>query len=371
MAGLIKAQAGSLATALGLATLPVHDRQTRRIPVLGAVRLAADGDGLSVTATSFDGTVTIEAEAEAEGEVAVPLERLAALVRLFPADADLAITADDRAATVTSGKARFRLPVFPIADLLERHVLGDETGCVELDAKIARDLFARPAFAASTENSRLYLNGIFLHNVGDDLAAVATDGHRLCRITTPATTTLSTDRSLIIPSEMARIVTRLIGSASGNVTLRRSERLFAFEGAGFTLTTKRIDAIYPTYERLTSFKTPNVVTVSRARLGESLARCAAVADPQVRVHDVSLCWNADGLHLSTPDDGSEDCLAADVEGEAETVVQIRYLAELIGALRGDSVRLSEDGFGSPILITDPEDENFTAVQMPMLRPRPS
>jgi DNA polymerase III sliding clamp (beta) subunit (PCNA family) len=113
---------------------------------------------------------------------------------------------------------------------------------------------------------------------------------------------------------------------------------------------------------------PNVVTVSRAGR-QSLARFAAVAT-RASAH-VSLCWNADGLHLSTPDDGSEDCLAADVEGEAETVVQIRYLAELIGALRGDSVRLSEDGFGSPILVTDPEDENFTAVQMPMLRPRRS
>ena len=104
---------------------------------------------------AFDGTITTWLEAEAEGEVAVPLERLAALVRHFPADAEIAITADDRAATVTSGKSRFKLPVFPIADLLERHVLGEETGRVELDAKIARDLFARPAFAASTEESRL------------------------------------------------------------------------------------------------------------------------------------------------------------------------------------------------------------------------
>ena len=198
--------------------------------------------------------------------MAVPVDRLAALARHFPADAELAITADDRAATVTSGKARFKLPVFPIADLPERHVLGEETGCVELDAKIARDLFARPAFAAATEESRLYLNGIFLHNAGDNLAAVATDGFRLCRVTTPATTTLSTDRSLIIPSEMVKTINRLLGSASGNVTLRRSERLFSVEGAGFALVTKRIDATYPDYERLISLEAPNVVTVSRARL---------------------------------------------------------------------------------------------------------
>ena len=184
---------------------------------------------------AFDGTITTWLEAEAEGEVAVPLERLAALVRHFPADAEIAIAADDRAATVTSGRSRFKLPVFPIADLPERHILGEETGRVELDAKIARDLFARPAFAAADEASRPYLRGIFLHNTGDNLVAVAADGFRFCRVTTPATTTLSTDRSLIIPNEMVKTINRLLGNASGNVTLRRSERLFSVEGAGFAV----------------------------------------------------------------------------------------------------------------------------------------
>ena len=121
MAGLIKAQAGSLVRSLGLATLPVRERQTQRIPALGAVRLAADGDGLRVSATSFDGTITTWlVEAVAEGEVAVPAERLADLARHFPADAEIAILADDRAATVTSGRSRFKLPLFPTPDLPER-----------------------------------------------------------------------------------------------------------------------------------------------------------------------------------------------------------------------------------------------------------
>jgi DNA polymerase-3 subunit beta len=369
MAGVIKAQAGSLVRALGLAALPVRERETQRMPALGAVHLAADGDGLSVITTNFDGTIATRLEAACEGEMAVPLERVADLARHFPADAELAIVTDDSAATVTSGKSRFRLPVFPIADLPERHVLGEESGSVELDAKIARDLFARPAFAISTEETRYYLNGIFLHNTGGNLAAVATDGFRLCRVTTPVTTTLSTDPALIIPNEMVKTITRLIGSASGIVTLRRSERLFAVEGAGFTIVSKRIDATYPDYERLISFDAPNVVTTSRARLRESVARFAAVADPAIRTHVVSLCWNAGGLHLSTPD-GSADCLAADVEGEAETAVQVRHLAELIGALRGDRIRLDAGGPGSLILVTDPEDENFFAGQMP-IRPRSS
>jgi DNA polymerase III subunit beta len=369
MVGLIKTQASSLAASLALCALPLGGRQTQRIPALGAVRLAGGGDGLSVTATSFDGTITTWlVEAEADGEVAVRLEGLADLARHFPADAEIAIAADDRAATVTSGRSRFKLPVFPIADLLEPRLLGEETGRVELDAKIARDLFARPAFAAADEASRPYLRGIFLHNAGDNLVAVAADGFRFCSITTPATTTLSKDHTLIIPSEMVKTINRLLGSASGNVTLRRSERLFSVAGSGFVVVSTKVDATYPDFERWIPSDGPNVVTTGRARLGEALARFVAVADPQTRTHVVSLRWDAGGLHLGA--DGSEDCLAADVEGDGETAVQIHYLAELIGALRGDSVRISMAEPGSMILVTDPEDKNFFAGQMP-IRPRSS
>jgi DNA polymerase III beta subunit len=365
MAALIKTQAGSLVAALVMCALPLGGRQSQRIPALGAVCLAGGSEGLSVTATSFDGTIaTGLVDAEAEGEMALPLERLADLARHFPADAELAITADESVATVSSGRARFKLPVFPIAGLLERHPLGEETGRAELDAKAARNLFSRPAFAASIEKSRLYLNGIFLHNVGDNLAAVATDGVRLCRIMAPTTTTLSTDRALIISNELARTIDRLIASVSGNVTLRRSERLFSVEGSGFALVARMIDATYPSYERLIPSEARNAVTASCARLRESLARFAAVADPPEGTHIVKLRWTADGLHLSTPD-GSADCLAADVEGETGTAVQIRHLTELIGALRGDSIRISLDAPGGMILVTDPDDENFTALQMPV------
>ena len=234
MACLVKVRAGSLVAALAMCALPLRERQTQRIPALGAVRLAGSSDGLSIAATSFDATITTWlAKAEADGEVAVGLERLAALARHFPAGAEIAIGADDGAAIVTSGRSRFKLPVFPIADLPEARILGQETGRVELDARLARDLFTRPAFAAADEVSRPYLRGIFLHNIGDNLAAVAADGFRLCRITTPATTTLSQDHTLIIPSEMVKTINRLLGNSSGNVTLRRSERLFSVAGSGF------------------------------------------------------------------------------------------------------------------------------------------
>jgi DNA polymerase-3 subunit beta len=363
MAGLIKTQAGSLVAALALCALPGRGRQT----VLGAV-LTADSGGLSLTTTDYAATSSIRFAGEGEGALALPAEPLAALAAHFPGDNVLTIAADDGAATITRGGSRFKLPVISITDLPERHILGEETGRVEFDSKTACDLFLRPLFAVSDGKDRPYLAGVFLHNAGDKVVAVATDAYRLCRVTAPATAALSLDRKLIVPREMAKIIARLLGAAPGNVTLRRSERLFSVEGAGFTLVSTRVDSTYPNYERWIPSEGPNVVTTNRVRLGEALARFAAVADPQTGTHVVSLRWDAGGLRLRA--DGSEDCLAAGVEGEGETAVQIRYLAELIGALRGDSVRISVAEPGSMILVTDPEDETFFAGQMP-IRPRSS
>ena len=151
----IKILSGALSEALGRAELPLSEKWAKRVPILTAVKLAAGGDGLSVTRSSFDGTIVTTIEATGEGEVAVPFERLAALAGHFPADAELTIGCDGNVATVASGRSRFKLPVFPLPDIPERHILGEETGRVEIEAKAARDLFARPAFAASSEANSL------------------------------------------------------------------------------------------------------------------------------------------------------------------------------------------------------------------------
>ena len=374
MTGRIKARAGALAAALGLATLPTTEKQAKRTPALAAVRLAGNGDGACiVTITGPVGTISTSIEAEAEGEMALPCERLADLADAFSADAELAITADDNTAAVSSGKSHFKIPTFPIGDLPARHVLGKETGRVVLDTRIARDIFSRVAFAASTEATRFNLNGVFLHSAEGELAAVATDGYRLAcatAATSSALSTLSTDRGLIVPREMLKPIKNLLGKASGNVVLRRSDRLFAIEGARFAIVTRLIDSTYPHFERVIPPENPNTATTSRARLTESLARFAAVADPQNTAHAVSLRWNADGLTLAAAD-GSTDGLAADVEGEAETTIQTRYIAELIEAMRGDGITIATGKPGGPVIFTDPDDANFLALQMPLTQPRPS
>ncbi|MCP3464478.1 DNA polymerase III subunit beta [Bradyrhizobium sp. CCGUVB23] len=363
MAGLIKTLSGSLVAALDRAALPVRERESQRIPALGAVRLAANGDCLSVTATSIDGTIRTRLETTAEGDMALPLERLTSLVRHLPADAEITIAADDKGATITSGRSIFRLPVIPLEDLPQMFGLGEITGAIEVEAKIARDLFARPAFAITQEETLYFLRGICLYNTEKNLVGAASDGVRACFITTPAATSLSVDRSLIVHRDLAKVIVRLLANATGKVVLRRTDRLFGLDGASFALTAKLIDATFPDCERVTAGERPNAVLVDRIKLAESLARFKAAADPLVKTQRVTLRWDADGLHLNSHDNVED--LAAETEGEAVTAIQLPHLLDLVGSVRGDCMRLATKNSGSLIAITDPDDASFAAFQSPL------
>jgi DNA polymerase-3 subunit beta len=360
---IVKGEAGPIAAALMLAML-ASGREIKRLSQLGAVRLTGDGNVLRVAGTTFDATLTTTMEiTEAEGNAALPASRLADLVGRFPADDEVTITADEKGATISSGKSKFRLPVIPLEDLPQTLELGEVTGSVEIEAKAVRDLFARPAFAVSTEETRYYLNGIFLHHAGNDLVAVGCDAQRICSITAPAATALSTDRSLIVPRELAKVIVRLLANAAGNVTLRRTDGVFGVDGANFSLITRLIDATFPSYERAISGEKPNVATINRTKLGESLARFKAAADPLVRTQCVTLRWGADGLHLNSHDNVEE--LVAETEGEAVTAIQLPHLLDLVGAVRGDMITFATKDSGNVVAVSDPDDPSFAAHQMPL------
>jgi DNA polymerase-3 subunit beta len=213
--------------------------------------------------------------------------------------------------------------------------------------------------------SRNYLTGICLHDLGSSLAAVAADGIRLCRTITKAGP-FSPDRSLIVPGAAAKTIIRLLTGIEDTVVLRRSATLFQVEAPSFSFVTRIIDGIFPSYTQMFPAASSHVVTVDRNALLESIARFKAVADPLARSPSVSLSWDADGLHLIS-DGNSADSIPAEVEGEGSTKIQIRYLAELLAQLAGGSVTLAANDPRSEIVVTSPGDDDFVAVQMPLVR----
>jgi DNA polymerase-3 subunit beta len=329
-------------------------------PVFAAARLNAIDGGLAIAGSSAHAGITVTIKPnKADGAVAVPARRLADLIKHF-GDAELTITATDKLATISSGRSYFKLPTIPLNELPASFTLGEETGRVTLVCEAARDLFRRPAFAVGTEKSRYDLAGVFLHEVPAGLAGVATDGVVLARVIVHrGDSSLSRDRSLIVPTSALKIIGRLLEREVNEVTLRRSKTLVAIVGEKFEFVSRLVDSIYPTYEQTIS-EPASAVIVDRTALSEVLARFAAVADPQTLTPRVTLSWGDSELHLRAPD-GSEDIIPAEVSGgPMQVTLSVGLLAEQITQLRGDRVMLGSGGM-TMASITDPDDASFLTM----------
>jgi DNA polymerase-3 subunit beta len=368
----VEVAAGSLATALGLAAGMVDSKL--KIPALWHACLAADGGQLSITANVLDFALklSLPATVETAGEIAIASGKLAALAGGFPREAEIAISADDKAAAISCGRSRFRLATLPIGDLPLMPAIDDKetTGCLELAREELLTLLSRPSFAISPEESRYYLGGIFVHDTDAGIAFTATDGHRLARVVLPGAGGLSQDRHLIIPRSAIKIILKLLADKDvERLTLRRSATLLEITSTKFAFVSKLIDGTFPSYERVLPSPSGNTATVDRAALAQAVSRVAAVTPDDKRLPIVGLDWKAPepSLRLCAPGapELADDAVDAETSGSGRIAVQIRHLAQLLDELAGDRVHIDAGGStGSPVLIADPGDVDFTVVQMP-------
>ncbi|MEH2563504.1 DNA polymerase III subunit beta family protein [Bradyrhizobium sp. AZCC 2289] len=316
-------------------------------------QLAATGAAVSIRCTENTmGTIAtgVPALIAAPGETVVSLGRLAALVAGFAADAVLEIEATGHTLSVVSGTSRLRLPIVPVTDLPLPIATDQEIGRVEISRAECLKLL-EPLAAAEEARSRFYLAGVFLQSLDDQLVAVATDGVRLIR-TSVAASTFSEDGNLIVPTEVAIALRRVLQkSPAANVVLRRSRTLIAFEASEFCFTARLVDAGYPAYERLIPPPSSNSVVCDRLNLLAVVLRLSAAA-PSIETALVALSWGQGSkleLHLARcPLDGA-DVVAAEVHGSAEVALSLPQLLALLKEFSSVQIQL-ETANGQPVVI---------------------
>lgn len=364
----IATKAKPLAAALKLAASLADSKS--KIEALRHARLSAEGDNATITANvgDFSLKLSLPAVVEVAGEFAVPSEKLANLAAGFPCDSEITISNDDKTAMIACGRSRFKLPTMPVEDVPAFPEIAEETGCVELDQALVA-LLSKASFAISAEQTRYYLTGVFLHDTKEGLTVVATDGYRMARAVVPGTGGLSQDRRLIIPRPAVKILSKLLGKE--RVTLRRGKTLLEARAVDFTFITKLIDAEFPAYERLIPAASNNTVAVERAALVQAVARVAAVA-PETKGPlraVVGLTWKAPDaqlqLCLADAPDMADDIIDAEVAGAGRAACQIQHLAQLLDNFSGKHLRIDHAGNSSPLAVTDPDDADFFALQMPV------
>lgn len=344
------------------------------IPILSNVMLVAENGMLSMTATDLEIEIRekVEAEIVEPGGVTAPAHMMYDIVRKLPDGAQVELSLDETGnrLQVISGKSSFALQSLPREDF-PALTAGEMPHAFALPAADLKRLIEKTRFAISVEETRYYLNGIYLHTLEEGgaalLRAVATDGHRLARVQTAQPVGADGMPAIIVPRKTVNEVQKLLEEASGEVSIQVSDTKINFAFADIVLTSKLIDGKFPDYNRVIPDNNDKVLSVDAKAFGQSVDRVSAVSNEKSRAVKISLESDRLTFTVSNPDSGSaSDELSVGYAGEAmEIGFNARYLLDITTQLDGDSATFELADSGSPTIIRDKDDVNALYVLMPM------
>jgi DNA polymerase-3 subunit beta len=368
----VTVERAELLKSLGRVHRVVERRNT--IPILSNVLIKAERGKLSLKATDLDLEVTdaISAEVSPGGSTTVPAHMFYEIVRKLPEGTQVVIEGSgDRAVlSIRAGRSRFTLQTLPESDFPDL-APGEMTHSFKLAAADLKRLIDKTQFAISTEETRYYLNGIYLHVAGSGknatLRAVATDGHRLAQVELPLPDGAAGMPGVIVPRKTVGEVQRLVESPDGEIAIDLSQGKIRFSIGDVVLTSKLIDGTFPDYGRVIPAGNDKELEVDKKDFEAAVDRVSTVSSERGRAVKLSLSGSRLVLSVTNPDSGSAtEELEVEYKADALDIgFNSRYLLDIAAQIEGEVAVLKLADPGSPTLIQDKDSKGALYVLMPM------
>ena len=342
-------------------------------PLLSNVKITAADDGIVLNATDNELEVSEKTPAKVDtaGAITAPAHKLYEIVRKLPdgAEIEFVLNAENNQLKMTAGRAKFALATMAGEDF-PSIAEGDMTHHFSLKASDLRDLIDRTSFAVSTEETRFYLNGIYLHEATSKeekiLRAVATDGHRLACAEAVFPEGAAGMPGIIIPRKAIGELSKLLAEEAEDVKIDLSTYKIRFTFGGLVLTSLLIEGTYPDYERVIPTENDKVMEVDAQALTAVVDRVSSLSE---KSRAVRLTLSKDLVKVS----------AANAEvGSAEDELEVKYsadpidvgfnyvyLEDVLKQIKGGLVQIAFSDSASPTILTDMSDPSVLFVLMPM------
>jgi len=344
------------------------------IPILSNVLIEVGGSKVTLTATDMDLTIVEQTEATIGGPGAATVEAhmLYDIVRKLPegSEVQMELASDGAQVAVKAGRSRFALQTLPKEDF-PTNAGGDLPHRFPLAAADMRGLIDRTRFAISNEETRYYLNGIYLHAHSSGkqsaLRSVATDGHRLARVEMPLPEGAEKIPGVIVPRKMVMELRKLLEESDGTVEVSLSDTRIRFAFDSVVLTSKLIDGSFPDYQRVIPTGNDKTLEVDRRAFRDAVDRVSTISSEKSRAVKLSLKPGLVTISAISAEHGSAvEELEAKYEGQPlEIGFNSRYLLDVAEEIDGDGLQLILADAVAPTLIRDLADASALYVLMPM------
>jgi DNA polymerase III subunit beta len=356
-----------LLKSLGHVQSVVERRNT--IPILSNVLLEAREDGsLRLMATDLDLQVdeSVPANVTQPGATTVSAHTFFEIVRKLPEGSQVELTAAEGKVQVIAGRSRFNLSTLPRDDF-PVIAEGDLPTRFELPAATLRQIIEKTRFAISSEETRYYLMGIFVHVIDDQMRAAATDGHRLARVTVPRPDGAEGMPDVIIPRKAVQELDRLLEELEGTVEISLSPTKIRFGLGNAILTSKLIDGTFPDYSRVIPTANDKLLKLDPKSFAAGVDRVSTIASEKTRAVKMSVDRDKVTLSVTSPENGvATEEVPADYSADGlEIGFNAKYLLDILGEIDGDTVEVHLADAAAPTLLRENDKSNALYVLMPM------
>ncbi|BAT57757.1 DNA polymerase III subunit beta [Variibacter gotjawalensis] len=365
----VTVERAELLKSLGHVHRVVERRNT--IPILANVLLRAANGKLNLKATDLDLEIIepIGADIGAPGATTVPAHMFYEIVRKLPdgSQVQLESLADRSSLAIKAGRSRFTLQTLPESDFPDL-AAADMTHKFSVGAADLKRMIDKTQFAISTEETRYYLNGMYLHVPTDKtLRAVATDGHRLAQFDLPAPSGAAGMPGVIVPRKTVGELQRLIEGGDTEIGIELSSAKIRFTLGDVILTSKLIDGTFPDYTRVIPQGNDKQLKVDKPDFEAAVDRVSTVSSERGRAVKLSISGSRLLLSVTNPDSGSAtEEIEVDYDGDPLDIgFNSRYLLDIASQIDSEQAIFKLADPGSPTLIQDGTGGHAVYVLMPM------
>lgn len=345
------------------------------IPILSNVLLQASDGELKLTATDLDieAIDCANADIAKDGAITAPAGTLFDVVRKLPAGAEVSLEtqSENQRLSITAGRSHFELPTLPASDF-QTMANEDDATKFSMNAEEFARLIDKTRFAISTEETRYYLNGVYLHSADDDggktvLRAVATDGHRLALAEISAPAGAEKLAGVIVPRKAVAEARRLVDGLDSEVDLAISDSKIVLHAGRATLTSKLIDGSFPDYARVIPKGNEKKLSINNKAFEAAVDRVATVSAERSRSVKLSLDDGKLSLAVNHAEtgQGNEELEAVYSADPMEIGFNAKYLLDIAGQIEADECEFMLNDPASPALVLDPADDSARYVIMPL------
>ena len=349
----------------------VEKRHT--VPILSNILIDTNKNNLIISATDMDIVFTevVKSTIIEEGSITTSAHTLYEIVRKITEGNEIELISNDgNRLSIRSGNSKFSLSCLPKEDFPKIEEINVEND-FDIKAEILKKIIDKTRFAISTEETRYYLNGVYIHfveiNNQKKLRAVSTDGHRLAKFETNFPEGVDNIPGVIIPKKTIVELRKLLDEFEDEVKISLNQNKIVFYFKDITLSSKLIDGSFPDYEKVIPKDNDKSFLVENKTIYEAVDRVSTVSSEKSKSVKLLISNNLVSLSSNSAETGSgaED-ITVEYSGEKiEIGYNAKYLLEIIKQIEGNKIAFKLQDSSSPSIIHDPEDEDALYILMPM------